>query len=82
VLRFVSQGMLLVVSAFECKEVAVLERGKLRGRISSCRDVFDSPTGLSDAPSFRLRILHFGTDTRLCGEHAAPSGGWLGEARH
>lgn len=26
--------------------------------------------------------LHFGTDTRLCGEHAAPLGGWLGEARH
>ena len=25
--------------------------------------------------------VHFGTDTRLCGEHAALLGGWLGEAR-
>jgi hypothetical protein len=37
-------------------------------------DVFDSPTGLSDASLFCVCI----SGRTLCGEHAAPLGGWLG----
>ena len=47
--------MLLVVSVFHCREVAALISGSCGVRVS-CGDVFDSPTGLSDAPAVGFRI--------------------------
>jgi hypothetical protein len=73
-------GMLLVVSAFECREVAGLKEGSCGG--SRCAAETCSPYWTIGRARRWIARLHFGTGTRMCGEHAALSGRWLGEARH
>jgi hypothetical protein len=68
--RLCTKGGCFLISDQDVACVAVWSEGELQFRV-------EEVAGLSV-----VRILHLGTDTRLCGEHAAPLGGWLGGARH